>query len=106
MEWKQATLTTLTVDQQQRDRCINYITFDAAKSLSVNWQRPKQLDKHEWSTAMENMERNDLTHRGSAAKGGLYQLYDFRCSGESVGEMATAETIRQPRVEHDDRKYG
>ena len=56
MEWKQATLTTLTVDQQQRDRCINYINFDAGESLSVNWQRPKQLDKHEWSTAMENME--------------------------------------------------
>ena len=85
---------------------MNYITSGAAKSLLVKWQRPKRLDNHELSKAMENMERNDLTYRGSAAKGGLYQLYDFRCSGESVGEMATAETIRRPRVEHGDGKYG
>ena len=38
--------------------------------------------------------------------GGLYQLYVFRCGGESIGKMATAETIRRPQVEHGDEKYG
>ena len=82
------------MDPQQRDGCINYMTFGTAESLSVKWQRPKRLGNHEWSMAMENMERNDLTYRGSTAKGGVYQLYDFQCGGESVGEMATADTIR------------
>ena len=34
------------------------MTFSAAESLSVKWQRPIRLDDHEWSTAMENMGRN------------------------------------------------
>ena len=46
----------------------------------------------------------DETYRGSSTKWGLYQLYGFRCGGESVLKMATAETIRRPQVEHGDGK--
>ena len=50
------------MDPQQRDDCINYMTFSAAESLSVKWQWPKRLDDHELRTAMENMGR-----KGAAA---------------------------------------
>ena len=34
------------------------MAFGAAEGLLVKWQRPKRLDDHELSTAMENMGRN------------------------------------------------
>ena len=58
MEKKRATLTILTMDPQQREDCINYITFGAGESLSVKWQRPKRLDNYELNTTMENMGGN------------------------------------------------
>ena len=50
---RRPTSTRLTVKPVQL-----LITFGAGESLSVKWQRPKQLDNYELNTTMENMGGN------------------------------------------------